>query len=198
MAPTEFHQALSGLNLAQQRVAQLFDVSPRAVRRWQHGERRVPRGLEILVRLMTDGVVTVEQLERAAVHRTNGGPEPAGVEDSPPLIDESLLVEPPSEAPTDLAEGLGGTIVPPNVAQCAESVTTAEKVAALTSRSCRWPHGDPASPEFRFCGEATTIPPYCEEHRGVAYMAPPTRSVRRDRASARSVSRRCLRRIRCR
>jgi hypothetical protein len=44
MSPTEFHTALGTLGIAQHRVAQLFDVSPRAVQRWRDGERRAARG----------------------------------------------------------------------------------------------------------------------------------------------------------
>jgi GcrA cell cycle regulator len=217
MIPGEFHSALDTLGLAQQRVAQLFGVGPRAVRRWRDGERRVPCGVGIVFRLLAAGAVTIDQVERAAVARANGGLEPTNGNGGLPVEERDLempsdavvsaplpeVTEPPAivaplpETPafpdleptleaTDLAERLGGTVVPPNVAQCAESVTTAEKVAALTSRSCRWPIGDPASPEFCFCGEATMTPPYCEHHHGVAYLAPPVRLVRRrDRASAR-------------
>src|SRR6516165_4337643 len=79
MAPTEFHETLGTLGLAQQRVAALFGVGPRSVRRWQFGERRVPCGVGIVFRLLADGVVTVEQVERAANPipvRVNGGTEP--------------------------------------------------------------------------------------------------------------------------
>jgi GcrA cell cycle regulator len=45
----------------------------------------------------------------------------------------------------------------------------------LTSRTCRWPIGDPRSADFCFCG-ATSVRgrPYCDFHLGVAY-APPQR-----------------------
>jgi GcrA cell cycle regulator len=166
MAPTEFHEALGTLGIAQQRVAALFDVSPRAVRRWRDGERRVPHGVRILVRLLADGVVTVEQVERAAVARTNGGSKS---EPSAPL-----LFEPTSEPSTNLAESAREPS-----AILAGSVTTAEKVAALTATSCRWPWGDPLHSDFRFCGSPVTAPPYCEEHRAAAYLVPPPLWVRR-------------------
>lgn len=37
--------------------------------------------------------------------------------------------------------------------------------------SCQWPHGDPGTPGFHFCG-ATPLPgkPYCVEHAAVAYV----------------------------
>jgi hypothetical protein len=210
MAPTEFHEALRTLGLAQQRVAALFGVGPRSVRRWQYGDRRVPCGVGIVFRLLAEGAVTVEQVERAVVPlsaRMNGGaelPAPFIVESA---LEESALAlveatapacangdaepEPPapldlestSEACTDLAEAapeqstnfteaaleqsapLPFVPAPEPSAILAEPVTTAEKVAALTARACRWPFGDPQHSDFHFCGAAVVAPPYCEEHR---------------------------------
>jgi hypothetical protein len=134
MASTEFHETLGELGIAQQRVAALFDVSPRAVRRWRDGERRVPRGVRILVRLLADGVVTVEQVEQAAVlpvrmnggtelsaalpaqalmveqvavplsARMNGGAESAPLHLEPTLEPSATFVEPAPEQPISLAE----------------------------------------------------------------------------------------------
>ena len=38
-------------------------------------------------------------------------------------------------------------------------------------RSCQYPHGDPRSPDFRFCGSTDLKPgsSYCEEHHKVCY-----------------------------
>ena len=49
----------------------------------------------------------------------------------------------------------------------------------LTERTCKWPIGDPATPDFWFCGLATQPgKPYCEAHVGVAFQP---MSARRDR-----------------
>jgi len=49
----------------------------------------------------------------------------------------------------------------------------------LTSRTCKWPVGDPATDDFWFCGLAVqTGKPYCEAHVGVAFQP---MSSRRDR-----------------
>ncbi len=49
----------------------------------------------------------------------------------------------------------------------------------LTERTCKWPVGDPATPDFWFCGlPAQTGKPYCEAHVGVAFQP---MSSRRDR-----------------
>ncbi len=49
----------------------------------------------------------------------------------------------------------------------------------LTERTCKWPIGDPATPDFWFCGLPTQQgKPYCEAHVGVAFQP---MSSRRDR-----------------
>jgi GcrA cell cycle regulator len=41
----------------------------------------------------------------------------------------------------------------------------------LSEATCHWPVGDPASPEFFFCGgKALTGLPYCAHHSRVAYQ----------------------------
>ncbi|MBZ8117121.1 GcrA family cell cycle regulator [Roseovarius sp. LXJ103] len=64
-------------------------------------------------------------------------------------------------------------------------VTEVEKKAKrlnlmeLTSRTCKWPVGDPATDDFWFCGLPTQAgKPYCEAHVGVAFQP---MSARRDR-----------------
>jgi GcrA cell cycle regulator len=50
----------------------------------------------------------------------------------------------------------------------------------LTEDTCRWPIGDPASPEFFFCGgKPLTSLPYCGYHSRVAYQ--PANERRKDR-----------------
>ena len=52
----------------------------------------------------------------------------------------------------------------------------------LTERSCRWPIGDPSTPNFWFCGKSTIQAgkPYCEEHSALAYHPHLTKRERRD------------------
>ena len=39
-----------------------------------------------------------------------------------------------------------------------------------TPRSCQWPHGDPGTPDFHFCGDRTEPgKPYCTKHCRKAY-----------------------------
>ena len=49
----------------------------------------------------------------------------------------------------------------------------------LTERTCKWPVGDPATPDFWFCGlPVQQGKPYCDAHVGVAFQP---MSSRRDR-----------------
>ena len=44
-------------------------------------------------------------------------------------------------------------------------------ILALGDRSCKWPVGDPLSPDFHFCGKhASQGLPYCLEHAQLAYQ----------------------------
>src|SRR5262249_39121733 len=93
-AATEFARALDAFNLSQLRVARLFGVNVRTIRRWRSGDRTIPTGVGILIRLMVVKAVSVEQLERAAAPisaRTNGSAEPR--------LPAPLLVA-PTPAPT--------------------------------------------------------------------------------------------------
>jgi hypothetical protein len=148
VAATEFRATLGVLGLTQRRVAEIFNVAPRSIRRWQSGDRRVPHGIALVMRLLAAEVITITQAELAAAPvptRANGGAEPAPPEPTPT----------PTPAPT----------------------TTAEKVFALAPNACCWPYGDPRGPDFHFCGNPVTTRPYCEHHRTMAYVAPSTRRL---------------------
>lgn len=46
-------------------------------------------------------------------------------------------------------------------------------ILSLTERMCRWPIGDPRTPQFRFCGCAVAPgETYCAKHAAVAYQKP--------------------------
>lgn len=54
----------------------------------------------------------------------------------------------------------------------------------LSEDKCRWPIGDPGTPEFAFCGgKAVEGLPYCTHHARIAYQ--PLGERRRDRRAAR-------------
>jgi GcrA cell cycle regulator len=69
------------------------------------------------------------------------------------------------------------------------AVSYSERVTIMELREymCRWPMGDPTTPEFRFCGaRASTGRPYCSYHCGVAYEPPRVR-VGEDRKISRGI-----------
>jgi GcrA cell cycle regulator len=55
-----------------------------------------------------------------------------------------------------------------NVVSMTENVTIME----LRESMCRWPVGDPSSPDFRYCGGKAPIGegPYCKHHSRMAYQ----------------------------
>jgi len=53
-------------------------------------------------------------------------------------------------------------------------------IVELKEAMCRWPLGDPTSPEFRYCGSPTLgVGPYCAYHGKLAYQ--PAQDRRRER-----------------
>jgi len=50
----------------------------------------------------------------------------------------------------------------------------------LTEKTCKWPHGDPATDDFHFCGNTPKEDtPYCEYHCRMAYQVSTDRRQRR-------------------
>jgi GcrA cell cycle regulator len=63
-------------------------------------------------------------------------------------------------------------------------IPMSERVTILDLKEsmCRWPHGDPTSMEFRYCGAKKTGAgegPYCHYHSRMAYQ--PVQERRRER-----------------
>ena len=73
-------------------------------------------------------------------------------------------------------------ISPEALAKVSEIEKKAKKIGLmeLTERTCKWPVGDPATPDFWFCGLPTQSgKPYCEAHVGVAFQPMNTRRDKR-------------------
>ena len=67
-------------------------------------------------------------------------------------------------------------------------IPMSERVTIMELRDsmCRWPLGDPSTPEFRFCGgRSATSLPYCSYHAQIAYQ-PAVDRRRQDRRLARA------------
>lgn len=65
MHPQELRTILQHLSLTQAGVAAVLGVSERAVRAWIAGYRNIPVAEQKLLRLMQDGTLTAEQVQRA-------------------------------------------------------------------------------------------------------------------------------------
>ena len=65
MTPTDLRTILQHLSLTQAGAAAVLGVSERAVRSWASGFRNIPTAEQKLLRLMLDGTLTAEQVQRA-------------------------------------------------------------------------------------------------------------------------------------
>jgi DNA-binding transcriptional regulator YiaG len=65
MSPLELRTILQHLGLTQAGAAAVLGVSERAVRSWASGFRNIPAAEQKLLRLMLDGTLTAEQVQRA-------------------------------------------------------------------------------------------------------------------------------------
>jgi len=114
---------------------------------------------------------------------TRPAPEAAPAATAAPVVTHNL----PPRRPI----GIPGQPLPPQPtnseisAEALANVKALERKAKklnlmqLTERTCKWPIGDPATPEFWFCGHPTEAgKPYCETHVGIAFQP---MSSRRDR-----------------
>ena len=60
---------------------------------------------------------------------------------------------------------------PEPVAEVVVPMSERVTIMELRESMCRWPLGDPSTPEFRFCGAPSPIgTPYCTFHGKVAYQ----------------------------
>jgi len=162
-AATEFARTLGVLDIAQHRVARWFGVNARSIRRWRDGTRRAQRGVDIVLRLLAAGAITIAQVEAAAA-----GPAPARTNGTKPEPPAPLRAEPAPEEQSASAprRAKTATLVGPG-----STTPVVEQVVALAA-GCRWPCGDLGHPDFHFCGGMVTRGPYCEHHRAMAYLAP--------------------------
>ncbi len=106
-----------------------------------------------------------------------------------PAIEAKIPEEPTLPEPPAIVSHRPAPDFPPPVQplKAAEPVALAvsERVTIMDLREsmCRWPMGDPTSPDFRFCGgRAITGLPYCTHHAQIAYQ--PAAERRRDRRVA--------------
>ena len=66
---------------------------------------------------------------------------------------------------------VGQAVAAPWAEEAAIPVSQRVSILDLRETMCRWPLGDPASPEFGFCGaRSVTGMPYCASHCRIAYQ----------------------------
>ena len=107
---------------------------------------------------------------------------PAEVEVETLVVEEPTLPEPPAIVAHRPAPNFP---LRPSPAPEPVALAVSERVTIMDLRDsmCRWPMGDPTSPEFRFCGaRSITGLPYCTQHAQVAYQ--PAAERKRDRRVA--------------
>ena len=79
-----------------------------------------------------------------------------------------------TDVPADPADGLA-SICPQPISETRERRPFRRKpvtTLTLTSRTCKWPFGDPAQPGFHYCGQPPQAGrPYCDEHDRMSYQA---------------------------
>ncbi|KMK68542.1 GcrA family cell cycle regulator [Puniceibacterium sp. IMCC21224] len=113
--------------------------------------------------------------------------EPARDPNPEPVVLETKSAQPPARRAIIPAgqplppQPSANEISPEALAKVNEIEKKAKKITLmeLTERTCKWPVGDPATPDFWFCGlPVQQGKPYCEAHVGVAFQP---MSARRDR-----------------
>ncbi len=112
--------------------------------------------------------------------------EPKPVKDEPELDENGIPISAARRAIIPAGQPLppqpsANEISPEALAKVNEVEKTSKKISLmeLTEKTCKWPVGDPATPNFWFCGlPVQQGKPYCEAHVGVAFQP---MSSRRDR-----------------
>jgi GcrA cell cycle regulator len=120
----------------------------------------------------------------AAKARPATEPTPAKAEEPEPVAEKPQLPARKQIIPAGQPlppQPSANEISPEALASVREVEKTAKRLTLmeLTERTCKWPIGDPATPDFWFCGlPVQQGKPYCEAHVGVAFQP---MSSRRDR-----------------
>lgn len=99
------------------------------------------------------------------------------------LREGPVLPEPPAIIAHRPAPSLPEPAAPARIDASPLALSERVTIMDLRESMCRWPMGDPTSPEFRFCGaRAITGLPYCTHHAQIAYQ--PAAERKRDRRIA--------------
>jgi GcrA cell cycle regulator len=129
------------------------------------------------------------------VHRLGLGGRARGAEEAPAStatpkaveIETAIaVVETQAPEPVAILSHRPAPVFPtpaPALEPVALAVSKRVTIMDLRESMCRWPLGDPTTPEFRFCGaRSITGLPYCTHHAEIAYQ--PAAERKRDRRVA--------------
>jgi GcrA cell cycle regulator len=114
----------------------------------------------------------------------------AGRAKSPGLASSRPRPSAPSPVAPRMTRGATALAIAPEVLTDAEPEAFESVVVPMSLRvtivelkeaMCRWPLGDPASSEFRYCGSPAASGPYCAYHGSLAYQPAHERRRERDR-----------------
>jgi GcrA cell cycle regulator len=100
------------------------------------------------------------------------------VNDEAPFADEVNAIVPDAGKPANDAAILQ-TLATEFVAK-APTRTRARNITTLTlsSRTCKWPIGDPAKEDFHYCGlPPQSGRPYCDTHDSMSYQPAPRKKL---------------------
>ncbi|MCE1236402.1 MAG: GcrA cell cycle regulator [Hyphomicrobiales bacterium] len=105
--------------------------------------------------------------------RSEGGPISLG---ATALKAETLPSARPQAQPTPQLASLSDEPLIPNAS-----------VLQINEQTCKWPVGDPSSPDFHFCARRSDVGiPYCAYHARIAYQPVADRRRDRDRRALRA------------
>ena len=107
-----------------------------------------------------------------------------------PVQQRPQAVRPPAVQPRLVQGATALAVAPAPIEEEAEALDSVVlpmslrvTIVELRETMCRWPLGDPTSPDFRYCGSASQDGPYCAHHNRLAYQ--PAHDRRRERERTR-------------
>jgi hypothetical protein len=161
----ELRAALAALDIPQHRLAAIFSVEPRSVRRWRSGDRPIPAGVGLVAGLLFAGKVTlaeVEQIAFASARTPDFDPAVTDIKSEEPVLPESA------------AGGCAEPVVAsPEFPEPSGPDPVGVDFAELGPGQCKWPfwgNERPSIYEARFCGAVPVAgSPYCVEHSLLAF-----------------------------
>lgn len=114
-----------------------------------------PAAVQAVVDIDVPARVVASQASMRGVGRSLGGMQGATALKLEPEIEMERVAEPQRAMVT-------GEVVP---------ISRNLTLVQLSERTCKWPLGDPLSPDFRFCGNhSNDASPYCLYHARIAFQ----------------------------